>query len=239
MIHTGERRSLWLHPFCRKTLPNIWRPRSSSPTGAYTCGSWMKRSCSSRSISLPRPCWSLALSWKRFSPAFGKQRDSENRQRMERWFELRNCVAEAQAPAVTLDPARKRVEDVRASLTRESKVGPRLAPMKAPAEASRQVRGKYQFVPTSSAEFIGRKADVPIGGNEAGSAAGRRRGDRGVRSGRRRGALRRGVGGRGIGDPTGGDSGGSRDRLLRVGNRCQKRNWQAGRLVAGLNPLFG
>ena len=168
-----------------------------------------------------------------------EQRDSENRQRMERWFELRNCVAEAQAPAVTLDPARKRVEDVRASLTRESKVGPRLAPMKAPAEASRQVRGKYQFVPTSSAEFIGRKADVPIGGNEAGSAAGRRRGDRGVRSGRRRGALRRGVGGRGIGDPTGGDSGGSRDRLLRVGNRCQKRNWQAGRLVAGLNPLFG
>jgi hypothetical protein len=168
-----------------------------------------------------------------------EQRDSENRQRMERWFELRNCVAEAQAPAVTLDPARKRVEDVRASLTRESKVGPRLAPMKAPAEASRQVRGKYQFVPTSSAEFIGRKADVPIGGNEAGSAAGRRRGDRGVRSGRRRGALRRGVGGRGIGDPTGGDSGGSRDRLLRVGNRCQKRNWQAGRLVAGLDPLFG
>jgi hypothetical protein len=51
------------------------------------------------------------------------------------------------------------VEAVRASLRREIKFGPRLAATKAPAEAARQVRGKYKFVPTSSAAFIRRKAD--------------------------------------------------------------------------------
>lgn len=84
---------------------------------------------------------------------------SGNRERMEKWFELRNSVAHAQAPTVTLDHAREMVEDVRRPLTREIQVGPRLAPPKVPAEAPRQVRGKYKFVPTSTAEFIRRKAD--------------------------------------------------------------------------------
>jgi hypothetical protein len=90
---------------------------------------------------------------------FREQGGSDARQRMEKWLELRNEVTQAQVPAVTLEHAKEMVEAVRASLTREIRFGPRLAPTKAPAEAPRQVRGKYKFVPTSSAEFMGRKAD--------------------------------------------------------------------------------
>src|ERR1019366_119281 len=54
----------------------------------------------------------------------------------------------------------------------------------------------------------------PVDGR--GAVAGRGRGDGGVRSGRRGGALGCGVGGRGIGDQVGGDSGGSGGGLLRV-----------------------
>ena len=84
---------------------------------------------------------------------------SQDRQRMEKWSELRNRVARSQAPAVTLDQAKEMVEDVRASLTRETPLGPRVASPKDPPESPRQVRGKYTFVPTSAAGFIRRKAD--------------------------------------------------------------------------------
>lgn len=88
-----------------------------------------------------------------------RQDGSQDRQRMEKWSELRNSVAHAQVPAVTLDQAKEMIEDVRAWLTREIRFGPRVAPPKAPAESPRQVQGKYAFVPTSAAEFIRRKAD--------------------------------------------------------------------------------
>lgn len=84
---------------------------------------------------------------------------SEDRQRMERWSELRDGVAHARVPTVSLDQAREMVEDVRRSLTQESRVGLRLASPKMPAEAPREVRGKYKFVPTSSVEFTRGKAD--------------------------------------------------------------------------------
>lgn len=90
------------------------------------------------------------------------QRDqgaSEDRQRMERWLELRDGVAHAHVPTVSLDQAREMVGDVRRFLMRESRVGPRLAARTRAGGARRQVRGKYKFVPTSSAEFIRRKAD--------------------------------------------------------------------------------
>src|SRR6266849_2959053 len=63
-----------------------------------------------------------------------EQGASEDQQQLERWFELRNSVAHAHAPAVTLDQARQMVEDVRRSLMREIKVRPHLTPPK-PAEA--------------------------------------------------------------------------------------------------------
>ena len=90
------------------------------------------------------------------------QRDQgvhEDRRRMEKWSELRNRVAHAHGPTTSLEQAREMVEDVRRSLMRQSRVGPRLASKTSPAGPPRQVRGKYKFVPTSSAEFIRRKAD--------------------------------------------------------------------------------
>lgn len=84
---------------------------------------------------------------------------SGNRSRMEKWLDLRNAVAHAQAPTVTLDQAKEMVEGVRESLTREIRIGPHLASPEAPADAAWQVRGKYKFVPTSAAEFIRGKAE--------------------------------------------------------------------------------
>jgi hypothetical protein len=82
----------------------------------------------------------------------------QERQRMERWSELRNGVAHALGPAVSSEQARE-IGDVRRALMQESRVGPRLPSSTAPAGAPRQVRGKYKFVPTSSTEFISRKSD--------------------------------------------------------------------------------
>lgn len=87
-----------------------------------------------------------------------EQRGPEVRERLEKWLELRNGVANAQA-AVTLDQAKAMVEDVRESLTREIRIGPRLASPKSPSDAPRRVRGRFKFVPTSAAEFIRGKAD--------------------------------------------------------------------------------
>jgi len=83
---------------------------------------------------------------------------SEDQHQLKRWFELRNSVAHAPAPAVASDQAKQMVEDVRRSLMREIKVRPLLAPQKL-AEAVREVRGKYKFVPTSASEFIRRKSE--------------------------------------------------------------------------------
>jgi len=89
----------------------------------------------------------------------GEQGASEDQRQLEKWFELRNSIAHAQGPAPTLGQAREMIEDVRQSLMREIKVGPHLASPERRAEAARQVRGKYKFVPTSTAEFIRRKSD--------------------------------------------------------------------------------
>jgi hypothetical protein len=78
---------------------------------------------------------------------------------MEKWLALRNGVAHATAATVTLDQAKEMVEEVRRSLTREMQSAARLGLPKTAAEAARQVRGKYKLVPTSTAEFIRRKAD--------------------------------------------------------------------------------
>jgi hypothetical protein len=83
----------------------------------------------------------------------------EGRQQMELWSELRNAVAHAHEPTVSLDQAREMVEVVRRSLMGEGGIGPHRPAESNPAVAAQQVRGKYQLVPTSSAEFIARKAD--------------------------------------------------------------------------------
>jgi hypothetical protein len=83
---------------------------------------------------------------------------AEERQRLERWLELRNAVAHADVLAVTVGQAKEMVQDVRNSLMREIKVGSHRATSQPLAEAARQIRGKYKFVPTSATDFIRRKA---------------------------------------------------------------------------------
>jgi hypothetical protein len=82
----------------------------------------------------------------------------EDRQRMEKWSELRNLAAHAHGASVSLDQAREMIEDVRRSLMHASGARPHPASETSPG-GDRQIRGKYKFVPTSSAEFIHRKAD--------------------------------------------------------------------------------
>jgi hypothetical protein len=89
--------------------------------------------------------------------AFRQRAASEDQQRLEKWLGLRNSVAHANVSAVTLDQASEMVDDVRRSLMREIKVG--LATPQPRAEAARQLRGKYKFVPTTTAEFIRRKSE--------------------------------------------------------------------------------
>jgi hypothetical protein len=89
----------------------------------------------------------------------GDQGIPEDRQRTENWSELRNGVAHCHGPTPSLDQAREMVEGIRKFLMLQSRVGPRLTSETSPAGAPQQVRGKYKFVPTTSAEFIRRKAD--------------------------------------------------------------------------------
>ena len=84
---------------------------------------------------------------------------SEDQQRAEKWFDLRNHVTHAVIPTVSLDEAKEMVEGVRTLLRREIKVSSRVAQPTTPSTAAHQVRGKYKFVPTSAAECIGRKPD--------------------------------------------------------------------------------
>lgn len=82
----------------------------------------------------------------------------EDRQRIKRWSELRNNVAHADKTSVSLDQATEMIRDVRRFM-RKSGVGPSLILKSRLAGASRQVRGKYKFVPTSSVEFMRRKIE--------------------------------------------------------------------------------
>jgi hypothetical protein len=94
----------------------------------------------------------------------------EDERRLERWLELSNGVAHAHVPVVTLDQAKEMVQDVRRSLMREINVGAHPVRLQPPAEATRQIRGKYKFVPTSVAEFIRRKSEeLRLEHNENGS----------------------------------------------------------------------
>jgi hypothetical protein len=78
----------------------------SNPSNS-TCVSWTKRTSSSLSISLLRPCWSQVKCWESVLAGFGEQGAPEVRQRMEKWFELRNTVAHTHMPTVSLDPGER------------------------------------------------------------------------------------------------------------------------------------
>ena len=80
-------------------------------------------------------------------------------QQIEKWSQLRNVAVHSHERMVTLDEAREMVANVRRLLLRATATGPRLAFVTHPDRAPGPVRGKYRFVPTSSEEFIARKAD--------------------------------------------------------------------------------
>jgi hypothetical protein len=92
--------------------------------------------------------------------AAGQEQGSpDERQQIGNWLELRNSVAHAGAPSLAADQVKEMVEGIRGFLIRDVSVGQRFVTAQTLAETPAQLRGKYKFVPTSSAEFIRRKAD--------------------------------------------------------------------------------
>ena len=85
--------------------------------------------------------------------------DPHESQQIEKWSELRNVAVHSRERIVSLDEAKEMVAGVRRVLLRETTTGPQLALTPRPSTAPETVRGKYKFVPTSSEEFITRKAD--------------------------------------------------------------------------------
>lgn len=86
------------------------------------------------------------------------RRDPNEVQQIEKWSQLRNVAVHSHEAIVSLDEARDMVAGVRQLLHGVGIAGPRLSTTKPNVDPER-VRGKYKFVPTSSAEFIARKAE--------------------------------------------------------------------------------
>jgi hypothetical protein len=89
----------------------------------------------------------------------GHRADPNQLQQIDKWSQLRNVAVHSHERMVTLDEAREMVAGVRRLLLRATTTGPRLGSTAHPNRAPGPVRGKYKFVPTSSEEFIARKAD--------------------------------------------------------------------------------
>ncbi len=89
----------------------------------------------------------------------GHLADPSELQQIEKWSQLRNVAVHPHERMATPDEAREMVAGVRQLLLRATAGGPRLAFSAHPDRAPGPVRGKYKFVPTSSEEFIARKAD--------------------------------------------------------------------------------
>ena len=89
----------------------------------------------------------------------GHRADPNELEQIENWSQQRNAAVHSHERMVTLDEAREMVAGVRRLLLRAAASGPRLAFTADPNRVPGPVRGKYEFVPTSSEEFIARKID--------------------------------------------------------------------------------
>lgn len=87
------------------------------------------------------------------------RRDPNEVQQIEKWSQLRKGVVHSHEEIVSLDEARQMVAGVRELLLESASVSPRRVLKSNSKLRPERVRGKYKFVPTSSAEFIARKAD--------------------------------------------------------------------------------
>ena len=113
-------------------------------------------------LSLEMPAGAIAVAGVVLESLVAGQRrpaDPNELQRIETWSQLRNAAAHSHERMVTLDEAREMVAGVRRLLLRATPTAPQLAFTAHPNRGPESVRGKYKFVPTSSHEFIGRKAD--------------------------------------------------------------------------------
>jgi hypothetical protein len=93
-----------------------------------------------------------------FLEGISRERVSANQEQIAQWRELRNNAAHPGSHKPTVDRATEMIRGVRNVLTRDLRLVEDVRPAQDTAEP-RQVRGKYKFVPTSSAAFIERKAD--------------------------------------------------------------------------------
>ena len=85
--------------------------------------------------------------------------DPNELQQIEKWSQLRSVAVHSHERMATLDEARDMVTGVRRFLLQTAATGTRLSFTVHPNRGPGPVRGKYKFVPTSSQEFIARKAD--------------------------------------------------------------------------------
>jgi hypothetical protein len=113
-------------------------------------------------LSLQMPAAAIVVAGVVLESLIARQRyrvDPNELQRIEKWSQMRNAAVHSRERMLTPDEAREMVAGVRGLLLREAATGPRLAVSADPNKSSGPVRGKYKFVPTSSGEFIARKAD--------------------------------------------------------------------------------
>jgi hypothetical protein len=81
----------------------------------------------------------------------------QHQQQIAKWRDMRNRVVHQSTTEVTREQAQEMVEGVGWLLSLRFQA---TAPIsRRPATTPQQIRGKYRFVPTSSEEFIKRKAD--------------------------------------------------------------------------------
>ena len=88
-----------------------------------------------------------------------RQPISEIEEQIAQWRGLRNHAVHGDVPQPNVDQATEMIRGVRGLLTRDLRVVQDIRHGQDIAETPRQVRGKYKFVPTTSAAFIERKAD--------------------------------------------------------------------------------
>jgi hypothetical protein len=110
-------------------------------------------------LSLQMPAAAIAVAGVVLESLVAGQGHPDELQQIEKWSQLRNVAVHSRARMVTLDEAREMAAGVRRLLLQAAATGPRLAFTAHPNRAPGPVRGKYKFVPTSSEEFIARKAD--------------------------------------------------------------------------------
>lgn len=111
------------------------------------------------SLNLPAAIVIAGAVLESFLEGISRERVSENQEQVAQWRSLRNGAAHPDSPQPDLDQATEMIRGVRGLLTRDLPLVQDVGSVPLIAERIRQLRGKYKFVPTSSAAFNERKAE--------------------------------------------------------------------------------